>query len=230
MSSMKELNDKATQTAFNKKVVSITQHLQAYVKHRLYIAESTGIIPKNMYASNDFIDEAIAKYYESGYNIDAETNEIKLKLFKIVDSELDELFAKEAFHKNTMSTHDILTDELNALEEKYTVDEDFDFIMNDELNDISYKQENKQKHLFLYDDNNASVIDAFEIKDMKSKHNQKLLGKFYTWLPLGVSSIVDLSVFGRLTNEDIAKVKNIEPKRVERVLGISVKSFKNYLD
>ncbi|UKM64445.1 hypothetical protein GSB9_00993 [Flavobacteriaceae bacterium GSB9] len=230
MSSMKELNDKATQETFNKKVVSITQHLQAYVKHRLYIAQSTGIIPKNMYTSNDFIDEAIAKYYESGYNIDAEPNEIKLKLFKIVDAELDELFTKESFHKSTMSTHAILMDELNALEEKYTIDEDFDFIMNDELNDISYKQESKQKHLFLYDNNNASVVDAFEIKDLSSTHNKKLLGKFYTWLPLGVSNIVDLSVFGRLTGDEIAKIKNIETKRVERILGIAVKSFKNYLD
>ncbi|MFL1011434.1 hypothetical protein [Flavisericum labens] len=229
MSSMKELNNKATQEAFNNKVVSITQHLQAYVKHRLYIAQSTGIIPKNMYSSNDFIDEAIAKYYESGYNIEADTAEIKLKLFKLVDTDLDELFKKEAFHKNTMSTHAILTDELNALEEKYTVDEDFDFIMNDELNDISYKQESKQKHLFLYDDDNASVVDAFEIKNLASTHNKKLLGKFYTWLPLGVSDIVDLSVFGRLTHDEIAKIKNIEAKRVERVLSIAVKSFKNYL-
>ncbi|WP_370476640.1 hypothetical protein [Tamlana flava] len=230
MSSIEELNDKANQVAFNKKVVSITQHLQAYVKHRLYIAESTGIIPKNMYSSNDFIDEAIAKYYENGFNVDNDTGVIKLKLFKIVDAELDELFRKEAFHKDTMSTHTILTDELDALDEKFTVDEDFDFIMNDELNDISYKQENKQKHLFLYDDNNTSVVDAFEIKDLSSTHNRKLLGKIYTWLPLGVSNIVDLSVFGKLTIDEIAKIKNIEAKRVERVLGIAVKSFKNYLD
>ena len=230
MSSMEELNNKANQVAFNKKVVSITQHLQAYVKHRLYIAESTGIIPKNMYSSNDFIDEAIAKYYENGYNVDNETGVIKLKLFKIVDADLDELFKKEAFHKDTMSTHTILTDELDALDEKFTVDEDFDFIMNDELNDISYKQESKQKHLFLYDDNNTSVVDAFEIKDLSSTNNRKLLGKIYTWLPLGVSNIVDLSVFGKLTNDEIAKIKNIEARRVERVLGIAVKSFKNYLD
>ena len=64
MCSIEKLNDKAAQNTFHKKVVSVTQHLRAYVKHRIYIAEATGIVPKNMYNSNDLIDEAIAKYYE----------------------------------------------------------------------------------------------------------------------------------------------------------------------
>ena len=82
MCSLDKINDKNTQTEFNKKVVSETQHIQAYIKHRLYIAESTGIIPKNMYTSNDFIDEGIAKFYESGYDLDMEPLAIKIKLFK----------------------------------------------------------------------------------------------------------------------------------------------------
>ena len=42
MCSIDKLNDKTTLDIFNKKVVSATQHLQAYIKHRLYICESTG--------------------------------------------------------------------------------------------------------------------------------------------------------------------------------------------
>ena len=172
MCSLENLNNKATQTAFNKKVVSVTQHLRAYVNHRIYIAESTGVIPKNMYNSNDFIDEAIAKFYENGYNIDDENLAIKLKLFKIVDSDMDDLFKKEAFHKNTMSTHSILQEELDGLDEKFTVDEDFDFIMNEELNDISYQQDNKHKHVFVYADNNSSLMNAFEIEDLSSDYQR----------------------------------------------------------
>ena len=65
MCNVDKLTDKATLKEFNKKVVSATQHLQAYVKHRLYIAESTKIIPKNMYKSHDIIDEGIEKFYEN---------------------------------------------------------------------------------------------------------------------------------------------------------------------
>ncbi|MDO5980966.1 hypothetical protein [Flavivirga spongiicola] len=227
MCSLEKLNDKATQTAFNKKVVSVTQHLQAYIKHRLYIAESIGVIPKNMYISNDFIDEGIAKFYENGYDIDIDTPAIKIKLFKIVDTDLDNLFKKEAFHKNTMSTNSILEEELDNLEENFTVDEGFDFVMNEELDDISYKQDDKHKHLFLYDDNNSSIINALEIEDISVIHNKNLLGKFYTLLPIKVSDIVDLFIFGRLTYGEIAEVKNIEIKRVERVIRLVMEAFKS---
>lgn len=227
MCSLEKLNDKATQTAFNKKVVSVTQHLQAYIKHRLYIAESIGVIPKNMYISNDFIDEGIAKFYENGYDIDMDTDAIKIKLFKIVDTDLDTLFKKEAFHKNTMSTNSILEEELDNLEENFTVDEGFDFVMNEELDDISYKQDDKHKHLFLYDDNNSSIINALEIEDISAIHNKNLLGKFYTLLPIKVSDIVDLFIFGRLTYDEIAEVKNTETKRVERVISLVMEAFKS---
>jgi hypothetical protein len=230
MCSIDKLNDKSTQITFDKKVVSATQHLQTYVKHRLYIAESTGIIPKNMYISNDSIDEAIAKFYENGYDIDMDATNIKLKLFKIVDSDLDELFKKEAFHKKTISTDSILKEELDSLEENFTVDEDFDFIMHEELNDISYKQDNKHKHLFLYDNNNKSIMNTFEIDDISPINNQKLLGKFYSALPFIISDIVDLFVFGRLDYNEIAKVKNIESKRVERILLLAIESLKNNLN
>ena len=230
MCSLEKLNDKNTQKAFNKKVVKVTQHLRAYVNHRLYIAESTGIIPKNMYNSTDLIDEAIAKFYEDGYDIDAEPLAIKLKLFKIVDAYLDELFQKEAFHKNTLSTDDILHEELDGLVEKYTIDEDFDFIMNEELNDISYKQNNKHKHIFVYDDNESSLANAFEIENIESLSQKNVLGKFYTSIPLSISDIVDLFVFGRLDYKDIAKIKSIEAKQVELILTRAIESLKSNLD
>lgn len=230
MCSLEKLNDKATQTAFNKKVVSITQHLRAYINHRLYIAESTRIIPKNMYNSNDIIDEAVAKFYEGGYNVDEESSVIKLKLFKIVDTDLYTLFKKEAFHKNTISTNSILEEELDNLKEKYTVSADMHFVMNEDLNDISYKQNHKHKHLFLYDDNNNSLLNAFKIEDLTSENQKNVLGKFYSWLPLTVSDIVDLFVFGKLTYDEISKIKNIEAKRVERIFKEVKKSLRKRIN
>ena len=56
MSTFKKLSSKSAQTAFDKKVLSAVPHLHPYVKHRIYIAETTGILPKNMYSSNGIID------------------------------------------------------------------------------------------------------------------------------------------------------------------------------
>ena len=94
MSTIKKIMNKSTQTEFDKKVLSAVQHLKAYVKHRLYIAESTGVLPKNMYNSNDIIDESIAKYYSKGINIDLEEIYIKIQLFKIVYNDIKYLLKK----------------------------------------------------------------------------------------------------------------------------------------
>jgi DNA-directed RNA polymerase specialized sigma24 family protein len=230
MCSIENINDKATKKAFDKRVISATQEIHPYVKHRLYIAESTGILPKKMYTSNGIIDEAIAKYYEKGYNVDSDVNTIKLKLFKIVVNDLNNLYKKEDFHKNTISTNSVLEEELDDLEEHYTMNADWDFVMNEELNDISYKQDHKHKHLFLYDDNNSSVLSAFEAEDIEPNRSKQILGSLYSWLPIHVSSVIDLIVFGKLSFEEIAKVKSIEVSRVEFIYEEVKKQFKDHLD
>ena len=230
MSSIEKLNQKATQTAFDKKVVSASQQLHPYVKHRLYIAESMRVIPKNMYSSSGVIDESIAGLYENGYDIDIDSNALKLKLFKYVDIELATIFKKEAFHKNTISTDSILKEELDALEEKYTIDDGFDYVMNDELNDISYQQDHKHKQRFLYNEDESSVLAGLQLDDVSENKSKELLGSLYSWLPLNVSSIIDLMIFGKLSFEEIAKVKSIEVKRVEFIYEEVKNKFKDHLD
>jgi hypothetical protein len=227
MKNIKHINLK---TGFEKKVLSAIQHLYAYVKHRLYIGESLGILPKNMYTSNGIIDEGILKLYERGFNQDASTMFIKLELFKIIDKDLDALFKKESFHKNTMSTSTILKEELDDLEESFTVDEDFDYIMLDELNDISYKQDRTHKHIFLYDDNGSEILNAFDVEDISNINKKKTLGKMYSSLPIKVTDIVDLYVFGKLNFEEISKVKQLEIDLVEKIFNDVNKQFMKTLD
>lgn len=230
MCSIEKINDKATKLAFDKRVVSATQQIHPYVKHRLYIAESTGILPKKMYTSNGIIDDSIAEFYENGFDVDSDINTIKIKLFKIANANLESLFKKEAFHKNTISTNSILEEELDELEEHYTMDADWDFIMNEELNDISYKQDRKHKHLFLYADNDSSLLSEFDAEHIESNRSKQILGNLYSWLPLHVSSVIDLLVFGKLSFEEIAKVKSIEVSRVEFIYEEVKKQFKDHLD
>ena len=66
MSTFKELSSKSAQTTFDKKVLSVVQHLHPYVKHRIYIAESTRVLPKNMYSSTGIIDDSIIELYSNG--------------------------------------------------------------------------------------------------------------------------------------------------------------------
>lgn len=228
MSTYQKINSKTTKTEFDKKVLSAIQHLHPYVKHRLYIGESTGVLPKNMYFSNGIIDEGIVKVYENGFDIDADAMEVKLKLFEFVDKDLDELFKKEAFHKDTVSTNKILEEELDRLKEDYTIDADLDLVLNTELNDISYQQDNAE-HIFVYDDNYSEVLNAFDVKDMSTIKSKNLLGSLYSWLPTMAADIIDLYSFGKLTFEEIAKIKHIEVEKVEKIFDAVKKSFRSHL-
>lgn len=229
MKAQEELASKTARTAFDKKVLSALPHLHPYVKHRIYIAESTGILPKNMFSSNGLIDESIILLYEKGFNVDAEPMAVKLELFKIVDNYMNLLFKNEAYHKDTISTDDLLKAELNKLSEDFTVDADFDFILNTELNDISYHQ-NQNEPLHLYSDKETSILKAFEVKDLSSSKSPKVFGQLYNWLPFNVSNIVDLYIFGKLDFDAIAKIKKIEQKRVEAIFDKVKRTFRRHIE
>lgn len=229
MSNFKELSSKSAQTAFDKKVLSAVQHLHPYVKHRIYIAESTGIIPKNMYSSTGMIDESIIELYSHGFNIEAEAMAVKLELFKHVDNYMNALFKKEAHHKNTISTDTFLKEELSKLSEDFTIDADFDFILNSELNDISYHQDQSEP-LHLYADKETSLLKAFEVKDLSTSKSPKAFEQLYNWLPFNVSNIMDLYIFGKLDFDDISKIKNIKTKRVQLIFDKVKKSFRRNLE
>lgn len=228
MNTSEEFTTKSARTAFDKKVLSAIPHLHPYVKHRIYIAETTGILPKNMFSSNGIIDESVIVLYDKGFNVDAEPMAVKLELFKIVDNYMNVLFKNEAYHKNTISTDTILKEELSKLSEDYTIDGDFDFILNTELNDISYHQD-QNDGLQLYSDKETSILKAFEIEDLSTKQSPNVFGKLYNWLPFNVSNIVDLYIFGKLDFESIAKIKKIEQKRVEAIFDKVKRTFRRHI-
>lgn len=229
MSTFKEITSKSAQTSLDKKVLSAVQHLHPYVKHRIYIAETSGILPKNMYSSNGIIDESIIELYESNYDAHNEAMAVKLELFRIVDNYLNTLFKKEAFHKNTISTDSILQDEMSKLSEDYTVDGDLDFVLNTDLSDISYHQDHTN-HLYLYEDKEASILKAFELEDLSASQSPKIFSRFYHWLPINVSNIVDLYIFGNLNFEEIAKIKKVETTRVQSIFEKVKKEFRRNLE
>ena len=230
METLQKLQEKSSQTIFDKKVLNIVQYLYPYVKHRLYVAETTRILPKNMYSSTGIIDDSIIDLYKNRYNPDADLGNIKLHLFEIVDDSLKVLFEKESFHKNTISTRYILEEELHNLEEHYTINGDMDYIMSEELDDISYKQENGYKHLFLYADKETSILKAFNIGEAPNNNTKKLFSKFYSWLPMSTSNILDLYVFGKLSFEEISKIEHLEAADIEHILRKVKKQFRSHLD
>jgi len=199
---------------FGKKVLAAIPHVFPYVKHRLYVTETKGIVPRNMYKTNGIIDDAIIDLYKNYEGKLDNATDIKLKLFMLSDKRMDLLLKKEDFHKNTLSTSQILKNELKLMEEKFDVDAGNDLIMHEELDDISYHQDDFKNPLFLYaNDEEKSIIRTLEIPIENSELTEKkriAFNKIYHWLPTETSNILDLFIFGKLTYNEIALIKGID--------------------
>lgn len=226
---LQEYYEADDQREFGKKLLSIVPHLHPYVKHRLYIAESVGILPQNMYCSNGIIDDAIVKLYADDIDLEVDTLSLELQLFKIADDLIDELYLTEGWHQRNISTSHFLKIELEKLEENFTFEADNDPIMKEELDDICYHQNTEGKQNFIYDDLDSEILKIIESEHSTEHRKQKLLGKFYSWLPMETSKIIDLFVFGKLNFEEIATIKDLSANEVKETIINVRKSFRRNL-
>ena len=102
--------------------------------------------------------------------------------------------------------------------------------MKEELDDICYQQKSYiHKQNFIYDDLDSDILKVIEIEPSTDQRKQKLLGKFYSWLPMETSKIIDLFVFGKLNFIEIATIKGISPQKVKETIIDVRKSFRRNL-
>jgi len=214
---LKKHQKAAKPNKFNKKLLKIIPELKPYVRHRLYIACSLDIIPENMYQATGIINDSIIKLYERDLSQFESKASLRLELFKLAKEELEQVFKKESWHQQNISTDKILHQELNKLKEKFTFNADEDFIMNEELTDISYKQKDISKQLFLYENSEASVLSTFNFDEMNEKRRAKF-SQLYRLLSMEASNVVDLHVFGRLTPQEIASIKGVKEATIIEII------------
>jgi hypothetical protein len=154
-------------------------------------------------------------------------------MFELANNKLKSLFENEKWHKNSISTKFILEEELKQLEEDFTVDAGNDLIMNEELDDISYHQNDDESPLLLSEENQQNIINFLDLKDKSffyDRNNQNVLHKMYRMLPLQTSNVVDLYVLGKLNLHEIANILSTEIIEVKRIINFVKINFKKYLN
>ena len=220
-------------TSFEKKTLSNVHLLHPYVKQRLKVGENLGILPKNMFKANEIIDEVILSIYENDTNKNIEVNELRLLMFEITNSKLQSLFDDEKWHKDSISTKILLEEELKLLEENFTVDGGNDLIMDEELDDISYHQNDHGSHLLASDGSQENVLELLDISDttiFEKQSNKNILQRMYKLLPLQTSNVVDLYILGKLDIQEISQILNVDIIEVKRIIDFVKENFKKHLN
>lgn len=216
-----------------KKTLTVVHLLYPYTKQRIRVGEILGYFPKNMYKSNEIIDEVVLETYEKGFHKTMDTDELRIAMFNMLNERIIALFKSEEWHKDSISTRDILEEELKQLEENFTVDADNDFIMNEDLDDISYHQDNSESRKLPYDESEEGVktfLGLDQIEKYKENTDRRMLRNLYYKLPIYTSNIVDLYILGKLSYHEIAGILKIEASEVKEIVTIVRETIKKQLD
>lgn len=216
-----------------KKTLTIVHMLQPYAKQRIRVGEILGYFPKNMYKSNEILDEVVLETYEQGFQNSKNSEELRLAMFDILNKRMAALFQSEEWHKDSISTREILEEELKQLEENFTMDGGNDLIMNEELDDISYHQNDSAPKELPYDEEEEGVktfLGLDKIEQFEEYNDRNMLRKVYYNLPVNTSNIVDLYILGKLSFHEISGILNMEVGAVKEIVNSVRETIKKQLE
>ena len=186
-----------------------------------------------MYKSSEIIDEVVLETYEKGMHKSKDIDELRLIMFNMLNLRMAALFKSEEWHKDAVRTEFMLDEELKRLEENFTMDADNDLIMNEDLDDISYHQNNSSESELPYDNDEEEVktfLGIDQIDKYKEHTDRATLRKVYYKLPVNTSNIVDLYILGKLSFHEISGILNMEVSEVKEIVNFVRETIKKQLE
>ena len=216
-----------------KKTLTIVHLLHPYAKQRIRVGEKLGYFPRNMYKSSEIIDEVVLEIYEKGVHKSKDADELRIIMFGLLNSKMTSLYKSEEWHKESFSTKLILEAELRQMEENFTSDAGNDLIMNEDLDDISYHQNNGGPKDLPYDESEEGVktfLGLDQIEKYQENNDRNDLRKVYYKLPVNTSNIVDLYILGKLSFHEIATILKMEVSEVKEIVNSVRETIKNQLE
>ncbi len=218
------------QADFNEVLAKFLPRLERYIRHRIKTAEAKRLLPINFYSEADVLAEVYLKIYEKFDDIKDE-KQLKAEMFRLADEIIQEYIRKESKLKKRIPVDKLLAEELKILREELTANADGEPVLIEELDDISYHQDEFKPKIFLFDkdaQNDFARSLGLKPEDFDEEKFRSIFGSLYAQLPETIRRILDLTSIGGLTPEETALVMNISVAEVNDVLeGIKWQLDKN---
>jgi RNA polymerase sigma factor (sigma-70 family) len=219
-----ELKQKGAQKAFNELLVTTIPRVKSYITKRLNTAISKGKLPRGKYRADDFVNQLFINVYDHFEEVENETD-LYPWLFKKAHQLLEETIVDEEFDEVFFQNIDDFTKPAwDAMEEKFSTDGDGDLVIMEELDDISYRNDDPLlKHVFVEDEHNDFIgrLDSEQGKENIRKHARMVLYH----LPLRMRSVYELATEHQLNIEEIAAISNLSLKKVRQLLADARKAL-----
>ena len=213
---------------FYNKVVNVDSDLKNFIQSSLLASENLGLIDRSYYDPEGISDEVYLAVFQD-YNANTPVGELKTLLFRRALFKLDQLIRDEVNTPNEPSTGGLLNAELERLDKKFIADLEGNLIMQEDLDDISYKQERRGREPIYFDDHLIEqLVSRFGLEDKftLAKEKRIQLGLLYSSIPSISRSIVELYVFGQQEQQEIVDILDVEDASVSRVIRILQEKFR----
>jgi hypothetical protein len=212
------------QVSFNNLLLKDLYQVKRYITKRMATALTKGSLPKGKYKVDDFMDQLFIVVFE---NFD----EVKFKedlhswLFNKVNELLMETIIEEEFEDYFIKNiDDYSRPEWDEMEEKFSTDGGGDYVMIEELDDISYpKNDYVLNHVFI-EDNKKELMDTLDKElgeEAIKRHTAMVLHK----LPLAMRNVFELSTEYQFSIREIAIIRNQSITEVKALLENTRKSL-----
>ena len=214
---LKKLKKEGNREAFNTLILKIIPSIKKYINGRLITAINNGHFSKNKYNADEFVDQLFIEVYD---HIDEvkKADDFYLWLFKKTDELLEDVIVEEEFDEFFFKNiDDYSKPEWDEMEENFSTDGDGHLLMIDELDDISYnKNDYILNHVFIEDDE-QQLIDKID-KELSEAEVQKHTEMVFRKLPIQMQSVFDLFANYNFNTKEIAKIKMITTKEVNKLM------------
>lgn len=202
---------------FNSLLLKVMPEVKRYIIRKLNIAMSKHLIPRGKYKPEDIMDQLFIEAYDHFDEIENK-EDFHPWLFIKADSLLDEIMIDEEFDTLFIDNIDSYAQtEWDAMIEKFSVDGDGDYVMLEELDDISYRRHDYiLKNIFLEDSNKDMMakLDKDLGKENIRKHTEMVLHH----LPANMRTVFELFTEHQFEVAEISKILNVEILEIEQLL------------
>jgi len=220
-----QLKKEEDKTSFFKELENTLPEVKKYINVKLKTALKKGQIPRGKYEVNEFIDQLFIEVYDH-FNEVKNEKEFRPWLFKKADDLLDDAMVDEEFDALFFKNIDEYSkQEWDEMEEKYIVDADGDFVMEEDLEDISYYTKPYSLKDVFVDTTEEEMTEKLDKKlneEQINRHIELVLHK----MSEPMRTTFQLFVDHRFEPKEIAKIKNISNKEVELFLDDARRDLK----
>lgn len=205
---------------FYSKIATLEPDLKRFMARSLKAAENEGVIDRGFYSADELLDEIYIEVFKE-FSDYIDVDKLKTILFSKAIQKIEEKKVIEQETPEYVSTEEMLKDEMNALDEKYTTQADGDLILNTELDDISYKQVGKRPNNVLLDSTiEQQLVKRMEMNDslLPSLERRTTFGALYCNIPPRSKSVLDLYAFGNRSEYEISRILEVPETIIVSIL------------